>query len=431
MQGPKFIKGLFTRFRNAFFAPHFDLRVRLFNILAMGGTFIGLFMGIFALVIKTGFPNIVLCLVSSALSYALLTYSRLTRRYQTCYLVTVFVIFIGLFPFMFFTGGGYHSGMPIFFVFAVAFTVFMLEGKKAIYFSLAELALYTAICVIAYYYPQTVSAITEEQKILTDIIIAFTIVSTVLGASLFLHLRLYNEQQKKLDEQNVVLAHASRAKTAFLSNASHEMRTPLTIISVNVQTVMDILEDMGGVIKDQEAVKLLGTAQSEIMRLARMVGGMLTMASMSESADRGMVDFSALLASGAEMLRLSLQKFGNELEISIEESLCVFGNADFLAQVLTNILQNAGQHTENGTIALSAKKNSGLITVSIADTGSGIPGEMLPHVFERGVSDGGTGFGLYLCKTVIESHGGSIWIESGQDKGTVVYFTLPVYEGQY
>ena len=180
---------------------------------------------------------------------------------------------------------------------------------------------------------------------------------------------------------------------------------------------------------------LLETAQGEIMRLARMVGGMLNLASMSESAEKGMVDFSALLKNGCEMLGLSLQKNGNLLVSNVESGLFVFGSADLLAQVLTNILQNAGQHTENGTIRLSAKKTSGTITVSIADTGKGISEEMLPHVFERGVSEGGTGFGLYLCKTVVESHGGKIWIESKRGatsglNGTTVHFTLPVYEGQ-
>ncbi|MCL2066473.1 MAG: HAMP domain-containing histidine kinase [Treponema sp.] len=425
------MKKLLMRFRSAFFAPHFDLRVRLFHVLALGGTLISLLMMILGIITNSGFVNIAFNLGSAVLSYTLLTYSRLTRRYKICYLITVIIIFMGLFPVLFFSSGGYHSGMPAFFVFAVAFTVFMLEGKKAIFFSLAELLLYTAICLIAYYYPETVNAFAREQEVLLDIIIAFISVSLVLGASLFLHFRLYNEQQKKLDEQNTVLDHASRAKTAFLANTSHEMRTPLTIISVNVQTVMEILEDMGGVLKDKEAGKLLETAQDEIMRLARMVGGMLNLTSMSESAEKEMVDFTALLTSSAEMLRLSLQRSGNSLVTGIEAGLSVFGSADLLAQVLTNLIQNAGQHTKDGTINLSAARNSGVITVTIADNGSGIPENLLSQVFERGVSDGGTGFGLYLCRTVVESHGGRIWIESRYGSGTSVFFTLPVYEGQY
>jgi signal transduction histidine kinase len=170
-----------------------------------------------------------------------------------------------------------------------------------------------------------------------------------------------------------------------------------------------------------------------------MVGGMLTLASMSESgqnADRRKLNFSSLLQSGADMLRLNLAKRGNTVETDIEPGLSVFGSADLLAQVLANLLQNAGAHTENGTVTISAKREGNNINVKVRDTGTGIPPELLPRVFERGVSgkfgaSGGTGLGLYLCKTGGESHGGRIWIESAPGGGTAVFFTLPVYEGQF
>jgi signal transduction histidine kinase len=132
------------------------------------------------------------------------------------------------------------------------------------------------------------------------------------------------------------------------------------------------------------------------------------------------------------MLRLSLQKQGNTLTAGIETGLRVFGNADLLAQAVTNLIQNAGKYTACGTITLSAKTFNRIITVTVSDTGSGIPSELLPRVFERSVSgDSGTGYGLYLCKAIVESHGGRIWIESGRGSGTTVYFSLPVYEGQF
>ena len=357
-------------------------------------------------------------------------YAMRTQKYLRCYYITIFAIFLGLFPYLYFAMGGYKGGVTTFFVFAIVFTAFMFEKKQAHIILTLELFVYTTCIVASFLHPGLVKNFPDESGFFFNNIVDFTVVSISLAMIALAHFRLYNEQQKKLDGQNTVLAHASRAKTAFLANTSHEMRTPLTIISVNVQTVMEILEDMSDVLKDQDAGKLLETAQREIMRLARMVGGMLNLASMSESGEKKMVDFSALLANSAEMLRLSLQNSGNSLVTGIESALNVFGSADLLAQVLTNILQNAGQHTENGTITLSAKKNGGIITVSIADTGSGVSADILPQVFERGVSDGGTGFGLYLCKTVVESHGGNIWIESEQGNGTTVYFSLPVYEGQ-
>jgi signal transduction histidine kinase len=245
---------------------------------------------------------------------------------------------------------------------------------------------------------------------------------------MFLHFRLYNEQQKKLDEQNTILVQASRAKTEFIANTSHEMRTPLTVISVNVQTVKKMLDILS--FSDPDAEKLLRNAQDEIMRLARMVGGMLTLASMSESMDKQTVDLSALLRSNADVLRLSIQTRGNTLTTEIAPELIVFGSADLLAQVITNLLQNAMAHTKNGTIALTAARNGNEITVTVRDTGTGIAPLLLPRVFERGVSDGGTGFGLYLCKIVIESHGGRIWLENA-GIGAVAAFTLPYYEGQF
>lgn len=414
-----------------FFDKNLDFRVRLFNVLAMGGTIISLAMALIGIVANAGLGNIVVNFISAALSFALLCYSQRTGRYQFCYMITIVAIFMVLFPIMFFTAGGYHSGMPCFFVFAVAFTVLMLEGKKAIMVSIVEIFLYLAICLIAFRYPELVKAWDTEQDILTDVMVGFVSVSAVLGTMLYLHFKLYNEQQKKLGEQNHILERTSRAKTEFLSNTSHEMRTPLTVISVNIQTVTEILEDMGEAVKDREAAELLQSAQQEIMRLARMVGGTLTLAAMSENMDKQAVKFSTLLHSSAEMFSLHLQKQGNVLNADIAEGLSVFGNADLLAQVVANLLQNAAVYTEQGEIILRAEKTGYEILVTVTDTGTGIAAELLPHVFERGVSTGGTGFGLYLCKTVVESHGGRIWIESTPGSGTTTSFALPTYEGQF
>ncbi len=417
-------------FYDAFFSPWLELRIRLFHVLAMGGTLISFSVFVLGIVNRAGTVNAIATAVSTALSFSLLMYSQRSGRYQLCYMVTVMGIFIGLFTTLFFSADGYRAGMPLYFLFAVVFTIFMLEGKKAIFFSVVEVLLYVSLCILAYLRPELVNHYASEREIVTNVIINFLLVSVVLGICLYLHFRMYNEQQRRLDEQNAVLEQANRTKTEFLANASHEMRTPLTVTSVNVQTVIEILEDMGERVDDPEAEELLKNAQGEIMRLSRMVGGMLTLASMSESTDRQKLDFSSLVQSSVEMLRLNLSKRGNTMETDIEAGLDVFGNADLLAQVLTNLLQNAGTHTENGTVAVSAKRKGSTITVTVRDTGVGIAPELLPRVFERGVSTGGTGFGLYLCKTVVESHGGRIWVDSEVGKGAAVHYTLPFYEGQ-
>lgn len=126
------------------------------------------------------------------------------------------------------------------------------------------------------------------------------------------------------------------------------------------------------------------------------------------------------------MFFFHVQKKDNRLTSDIAEGIHVYGNADLLAQVVSNLIRNAAAHTVNGEIVLRTEKAEHEILVTVQDTGCGISAGLLPHVFERGVSSGGTGFGLYLCKTVVESHGGGIWIESTGSSGTAA----PAYEGQ-
>lgn len=167
------------------------------------------------------------------------------------------------------------------------------------------------------------------------------------------------------------------------------------------------------------------------MHLSRMVGGMLSLNSITDRTEKSKTDFSVLLNNTADMLRLFFIRQGNELISDVSDDLTVYGNADLLSQVIINLLQNANTHTKSGVIKLQASKDDGKLTVTVSDNGSGIPQQLLPHVFERGVTDGGTGVGLFVCKTVVESHGGTIHIESDGSSGTKVIVTLPVYQGQY
>ena len=98
--------------------------------------------------------------------------------------------------------------------------------------------------------------------------------------------------------------------------------------------------------------------------------------------------------------------------------------------MFVNLVSNALKHTKNGTILIKAEEEENFIKVTVKDTGSGISEEDMPHIWERYYkgkhSETGTGLGLYICKFIIESHGGKIWAESEVGKGTSFMFTLPV-----
>jgi len=240
----------------------------------------------------------------------------------------------------------------------------------------------------------------------------------------------YAETQRReemLTERNAFLDNLNQTKSEFLQNISHEMKTPLTVISTDILNAGDQLDfDM-----DKEDMRRsLRNAQLELMRMSRMVDSALKFSSIQEAGQyMKPLDMASLLSVGAETYRSLMERRGNTLTICVPESLpAVFGNADMLLQVLSNLLSNANRHTCGGEISIGASAGDGSVTVTVRDNGEGIKPELLTQVWARGVSTGGTGLGLSICKSIIKNHNGQISLESEYGKGTTVIFSLPAYK---
>jgi hypothetical protein len=131
--------------KNVFFAKHLDFRAKLFNVLAAAGIVVSLAVTIQSVLIGAKPLNWILCLASAVLAAFLLRYANKSGRFALCYMITITTVFIGFCPRMFFAAGGYHSGMPSFFVMAVIFTVIMLERKRLFVMAALELLVYTGV----------------------------------------------------------------------------------------------------------------------------------------------------------------------------------------------------------------------------------------------------------------------------------------------
>jgi signal transduction histidine kinase len=236
------------------------------------------------------------------------------------------------------------------------------------------------------------------------------------------------ERTLELIEQTEIAVAASRSKSEFLATMSHEIRTPLTVVSVHVQQAERLFESGG----DRETVAAsLRRAQQELMRASGITENALHLAAMQEDRKKmRALHLDTLLTNSAEIYRGMLEKRGNRLSLAIAGGMGrVYGNADQLIQVMVNILGNANRHTVNGRIGVAAESAGGSVRVTVTDSGSGIAPDLLPLIFERGISGtGGTGFGLEICRKIIESHGGTIAADSEPGRGTSVAFALPVYE---
>jgi heavy metal sensor kinase len=219
----------------------------------------------------------------------------------------------------------------------------------------------------------------------------------------------------------------------FLADVSHELRTPLTVIKANA----DLMRMM-----KQVDLESLNSIKEETDRLTRMVGDLLLLA-QAESGKLPLsfkpVELDALLFDVLKDLHLLA---GDRIQLKVTEidQVQVNGDSDRLKQVLVNLISNAIKYTPGqGTVTFELCKADTQSRLIIRDTGPGIPAEDLPHIFERFYraeksrtrsKTSGFGLGLSIAYWIINSHGGTIEVESQEGQGTAFIIYLPLLNSE-
>lgn len=424
------MKERLKKFAVRFFDRDLDFRVRLFNMLAIAG--VGISMATLLLNVVTAmYVSAALSGLLTVLSAGLLFFTYKTGKYRIGYFITIFTIFMVVFPILFFASGAYKGGMPSMFIFAVLFTVLMLEGKWAILVSLAEVLEYIAVSVIGYRYPQLVTWFPTETEMLTDILVTTTAVSVSCAIVLFLHLREYESQRKQLAEQNAQLKRHDEVKSVFLTTVAHEIKNPLNAINLHARDTFELLDEANRDIKTMKENQK--TIEKMVVRIDKIVLELMDTVAIEQgrlTLDLSSVRLAQLLQESAKTYFDKKNPGGNRLVFDIDESLPPI-QVDYarMMQVIDNLLSNSMQHTKDGIITVSLKQQNADQRVSVSDNGEGMREEIKKKAFEGYVSVSKEywrhGIGLFVCHQIIEAHGGKIWIESELGKGTAVSFTLP------
>jgi len=227
--------------------------------------------------------------------------------------------------------------------------------------------------------------------------------------------------------------HLAKMRAEFVSNVSHEMRTPLTSIKGFTETLLD------GSLDDQAtARRFIGVIDSEAERLSRLIDDLLDLSKIESGRIR--LDFRKtnlrkVITETAEKLQPQMEKCGLQLELAVSLDLpLIMADADRLAQVLINLADNSSKFTPHGgKITISAGERDDMVCVSVADNGIGIPESDLPRIFERFYrvdkartrTTGGTGLGLAIVKHIVEAHGGCVSVASAVGRGSTFTFCLP------
>lgn len=227
-----------------------------------------------------------------------------------------------------------------------------------------------------------------------------------------------------------------KLRSDFIANVSHELRTPISLLQGYSEAIIDDV-----MTSEEERNEMVQIIHDESKRMSRLVTDLLDLARM-ESGHMRLYKLNFPLIPFLDRVQNKFMQIARDSNVMLslnfnekDKEVIVFADDDRLEQVFTNLIDNAIRHTpDGGKVAVGVERKGDIVEISVADTGSGIPKEDLPFIFERFYKadkartrgKGGTGLGLAIAKNIIDSHEGKITAELGETSGTVFTCILPV-----
>lgn len=248
-------------------------------------------------------------------------------------------------------------------------------------------------------------------------------------------LALENEKNAREKEAAAILAQSEQLRANLLRTISHDLRTPLTTISGNASNLISNESSFD----EETKLHIYSDIYDDSIWLINLVENLLSATRIEEGRMTLKTSTELLSDIVAEAVQhVSRKTGGHTLCIAdSDELLLVKADAKMIVQVIVNIVDNAVKYTKPGcSITISTQRSENMAQIQIADSGEGIPDEQKSKIFDKFYCGGNEiadnrrslGLGLYLCKAIVEAHGGTIQVTDNQPHGAIFSFTLPVEE---
>ncbi|WP_197018230.1 ATP-binding protein [Treponema sp. C6A8] len=365
---------------------------------------------------------------------------RFNKTVLASIILTIFVNDICL-PFLYFTSDGMNSGMPIWMVLGLVSTLLLLRKKTCVIVFVINAIVSITTIVAGYLYPMLFTPMPSEFAAVFDMLVAFICVTVAVGFFYKYSTFTFEEQQKRIIAAVRRADQANLIKSEFLSNISHDIRTPMNAIVGYSEIARQNCDDRK---KLMDCFEKISIASDHLLELIN-----------------GILDMSRLEMGGTQLLETecSIQQIVNDVADILENQMIekqidlqldysevwedkIIADKVKLTQILQNILLNAVQYSNNGgKIFISVKQpeiddEQGIAKteIRIKDEGCGVSKEFLEKIFEpfereRTVGKtevSGIGLGLSICRKLIQMMNGKINIESEEGKGTEVFISIPL-----
>ncbi len=406
-----------------------SMRERMFRIV----TLVCMIALVFTLPMGRRLLNIAILLVSLPAMAVIVKISIRKGRIEAG-ATAIVVLMLALFPFTFFSAGGFYSGVPEWFVLCFIYVCITLQGRRMVIFfglCMAE----TLLCYgIALYYPD-IAAINSQQRSFFDSAFSMIMVGMLISVLLMFLNRMYEEENALSQQQKKEIEELNQAENNFFSSMSHEIRTPInTIIGLNEITLRgDIPEDVAENARNiQGASKLLLTLINDILDISKIKSGKMEIVNAA-------YETGTLFSEIVNMIWVKAREKGLEFKLHVDPSIpsMLCGDEVRIKQILINLLNNAVKYTSEGSVTLSVRcerksVNRVLVWYSVEDTGQGVKKENIPYIFdafqrvdeEKNRHIEGTGLGLSIVQQLVRLMGGEISVNSVYTKGSKFIVSL-------
>lgn len=422
-----------------FFGEQYDIQHRLLNIILVVGILGIVFACLVSTLMHQNAYSIILSYVCLVLFCLIFWIANRLKRSQLAIIIFAILFDNIILPILFITSGGIESGMPLWYIMGLIFPFLLIKGRSCITVFVISITEFIVLIVYTYYHPEIIMKMASIKMVLFDVIVTMIAVVVVFASIFRYQTHIYQKQQKAIIKSIREANEAIKQKQDFISNVSHDIRTPMDSIIGFTELAKKNLDNPE---KLADSLEKISRASGHLLNLVNEVLDMSKITSGKTVIEEEMCSIHSIIDNVCQIMQheIDQKKLKIELDYSMLDDDVLSCDKIRLNQILLNLLSNAVKYSYEGgkitisVIQLSSDDESKIVNeFHIKDEGCGMTPEFMDHVFEpfardksSPVSAEGTGLGLTICKSLAEIMGGDIEVLSELGKGSEFTLIVPL-----
>ncbi len=428
-----------NRLLRRLFGEQYDIQHRLLNIILLVGILGVAFACFIAVVMHQNPMTQILSFTCLILFFLIFWIANTLKRSQLAIIVFSILFNNFILPSLFISSGGIEGGMPLWCLLGFVFPFLLIKGRSCVVVFIISITEFIVLVIYSYYHPEIIMKMESVKMVLMDMVITMIAVVIIIASIFRYQTHIYQKQQRTIIKSVRETNEAIKQKQDFISNISHDIRTPMDSIIGFTELAK---KNMDNPEKLADSLEKISRASDHLMNLVNEVLDISKIDSGKSVVEEEMCSIHEIIDNVCQLLQNEIdnKKLTVDLDFSMLDEDVLSCDSLRLNQILLNLISNAVKYSYEGgriqisVIQLSTEDESIIVNeFHIRDEGCGMTPEFMEHVFEpfardksSPVSAEGTGLGLTIAKSLVEIMGGTIEVVSELGKGSEFTAIIPL-----